>query len=69
MVPRPAPTPAVPSFPPTTVTLKFEAIDKAGNSLGSQTVTTEPLSPGREAAFKVEINAPNAMGYRYTIGG
>jgi tetratricopeptide (TPR) repeat protein len=64
-----APKPAAPTFSPTAVTLKVEAIDAAGNSLGSQTVTTEPLSPGSTANFRVTIPATNAVGFRYTMGG
>lgn len=52
---------------PKAITLKFDAIDKSGASLGSQTVTTEPLTPGKSASFSVKISAAHAMGYRYTI--
>jgi hypothetical protein len=53
--------------PPKAVTLKFEALDKAGSPLGSQSVTTEPLTPGKSATFSVKIPAQNAVAYRYTI--
>jgi len=36
--------------------------------LGTQSVTTEALQPGKTAAFKVTIPAANAIAYRYTIG-
>jgi tetratricopeptide (TPR) repeat protein len=55
------------SFAPKAVTLKFEALDKAGAVLGSQSVTTEALEPTKSAEFKVTIPAANAAGYRYTI--
>ena len=55
------------SFAPKAVTLKFEALDKAGTVLGTQSVTTEALEPGKSAEFKVSIPAANAAGYRYTI--
>lgn len=55
------------SFAPKAVTLKFEALDKAGAVLGTQSVTTEALQPGKSAAFKVTIPAANAIAFRYTI--
>ena len=55
------------SYPPKAVSLKFEALDKSGAVLGSQTVTTEALEPGKSAQFKVAIPAENAVAYRYTI--
>jgi tetratricopeptide (TPR) repeat protein len=58
---------AVASLPPKAVTLKFEALDKAGAVLGTQSVTTEALQPGKSAAFKVTIPAANAIAFRYTI--
>jgi tetratricopeptide (TPR) repeat protein len=60
---------AKPTFPPTPVTLKFEALDTKGNVVGSQSVTTEALSPGAKASFNLTIPAVNAAGFRYTIGG
>ena len=59
--------PAAKSYPPKAVVLKFEALDKTGNAIGSETVTTEALTPGKEAKFSVKIAAPNAMAYRYTV--
>jgi predicted Zn-dependent protease len=58
---------AAASFAPKPVTLKFEAIDKGGAVLGTQSVTTEALQPGKSAAFKVTIPAANAVAYRYTV--
>jgi hypothetical protein len=61
------PKPAAKNAAPKAVTLKFEALDKAGAAIGSQTVTTEPLTPGKTAKFSTKIAAPNAVAYRYTI--
>ena len=58
---------AATSMPAKAVTLKFEALDKSGAVVGTQTVTTEPLTPGKSAKFTVTIAAPNALAYRYTI--
>src|SRR5258705_4705952 len=58
---------AKPALPPKAVTLKFEALDKSGAVLGSQSVTTDALQPGKSAPFRVSIPAPNALAYRYTI--
>ncbi len=52
---------------PKAVTLKFEALDKAGSAIGTQTVTTESLTPGKSAKFSAKIAASNAVAYRYTI--
>ena len=59
--------PAAKSTSPKPVTLKFEAIDKAGTAVGSETVTTEPLTPGKSAKFTIKIASPTAVAYRYTI--
>lgn len=59
--------PAAKSFPPKAVVLKFEALDKTGNAVGSETVTTEALTPGKEGKFSVKIAAPNVVAYRYTV--
>ena len=59
---------AAASLPPKAVTLKFEALDKSGTVLGSQSVTTDPLQPGKSAPFRVKIDAANAVAYRYTLG-
>jgi predicted Zn-dependent protease len=58
---------AKPALAPKAVTLKFEALDKAGAVLGSQSVTTDALQPGKSASFKVSIPAANAVAYRYTL--
>lgn len=59
--------PAPKSFPAKAVTLKFDALDRSGAVLGSQTVTTEALTPEKTATFKVTVAAPSAVAYRYTI--
>ena len=61
--------PATPekSFPPRTYTLTFVALDKAGAVLGTETATTEALTPGQSAKFKLTINAAKVAAYRYTI--
>jgi len=64
---KPAPKVEAKIYPPKTVTLNFTAIDKTGQAVGTETVTTEPLAPGQNAKFKVTINAPNVMSYRYKI--
>lgn len=65
---RTAKTPAKAStLAPKAVTLNFEAVDKSGAVLGSQSVTTEPLAPGKSATFRVVVPAANAIAYRYTI--
>ncbi len=55
------------SIAPKAVTLSFEAVDKSGAVLGTQSVTTEPLTPGKSASFRVVVPAANAIAYRYTI--
>jgi predicted Zn-dependent protease len=62
-----AAAPAKPTLPPKSVTLKFEALDKAGAVLGAQSVTIDPLVPGKSAPLRVSIPAANAIAYRYTI--
>ena len=62
-----APKPVAKSFPAKPITLSFSAIDKAGQVVGTESVTSEPLSPGQKARFKVTINAPNVVAYRYKI--
>lgn len=63
-----AATPAKLTFAPAPVTIRIEALDKAGAVLGSQTVTTEALMPGKSATFNATIDAPNAVAYRYKVG-
>ena len=62
-----APKPAAKTFAPKPITLAFSAIDKAGQVVGTETVTSEPLSPGQKARFKLTINAPNVVAYRYKV--
>ena len=59
--------PAATSLAPKPVTLNFEAIDKAGTVLGTSSVTTEALTPGKTANFRVTVPAANAIAYRYTV--
>jgi tetratricopeptide (TPR) repeat protein len=59
--------PAKANLPAKPVTLKFEALDKGGAVLGSQSVTTEPLTPGKSAKFTVAVPANGAVAYRYLI--
>ncbi|MBA3671087.1 MAG: hypothetical protein H0W68_03560 [Gemmatimonadaceae bacterium] len=56
------------SYPPMPVILTFEALDKAGTVLGSATVTTEALTPGKSARFTVTVPSVMATGYRYRLG-
>jgi tetratricopeptide (TPR) repeat protein len=58
---------AAPKLQPKAVALKFEALDKSGAVVGTQTVTTDPLSPGKSTKFSVTVPAANAIAYRYTI--
>ena len=65
---KPAPkAPPMKTYPPKPATLNFVALDKAGAVVGTETVTTEPLSPGQRGKFKVTIAAANVVAYRYTI--
>ena len=59
--------PAAKTYPPKATTMTFVALDKAGAVVGTESVTTEPLTPGQRAKFKVTIAAPNVVAYRYTI--
>lgn len=52
---------------PKAITLKFEALDKSGSVVATETVTTAPLTPGKTAKFTVTLAGANAVGYRYTI--
>jgi tetratricopeptide (TPR) repeat protein len=61
--------PAVAAIGAAPVTLKIEALDKTGKVIGTETVTTEPLTPGKTAPFRVTIQAADAAAYRYTLGG
>ena len=62
---KPAPKVEAKTYPPKAVTLTFSAIDKTGQVVGTDTVTTEPLVAGQKAKFKITINAPNVVAYRY----
>jgi tetratricopeptide (TPR) repeat protein len=64
-----AKAPAPKTFDPKPATLKFEALDKSGAVVGTETVTTKALKPGEKDRFKVTIAAPNVVAYRYTIAG
>ncbi|MEO8561469.1 MAG: FxLYD domain-containing protein [bacterium] len=55
------------TFPGKAVTLKFDALDKSGAVLGSKSVTTVELQPGKSAEFRVTIPAANAVAYRYSL--
>lgn len=63
------PKPSAKTFPAKAVTLNFEALDKSGTVIGSKSVTTEALTPGKSATFTITLDAPNAIAYRYTIAG
>lgn len=63
-----APVKAKPTLPSVPVTVKFEALDIKGNVVGTQTVTTEALSPGATSSFSITIPANNATSFRYKIG-
>ncbi|MEO5814475.1 MAG: FxLYD domain-containing protein [Gemmatimonadaceae bacterium] len=65
---KPAPKPpAAKTYPPKPAQLTFVALDKAGTVVGTETVTTEPLTPGARGKFKITIQAPGVVAYRYTI--
>jgi hypothetical protein len=65
--PAPKPAAATKTYPPKPATLNFVALDKTGTAVGTGTVTTEPLTPGQRAKFKVTIASPAVVAYRYTI--
>jgi len=65
---KPAPkAPAPKTYPAKPAQLTFVALDKAGQVVGTESVTTEPLTPGQRGKFKVTIAAPGVVAYRYTI--
>ncbi|MEO8337983.1 MAG: FxLYD domain-containing protein, partial [bacterium] len=65
---KPAPkAPAAKTYPPKPAQLTFVALDKEGAVVGTETVTTEPLTPGQRGTFKITIQAPGVVAYRYTI--
>ncbi|MEP6999535.1 MAG: FxLYD domain-containing protein, partial [bacterium] len=63
---KPAAAPAK-VFPPKTYTLTFVALDKTGAAVGTETAKSEPLTPGQSFKFKITINSPNVVAYKYTI--
>jgi tetratricopeptide (TPR) repeat protein len=65
---KPAPkSPAAKTYDPKPATLKFEALDKSGAVVGTESVSTKALKPGERDRFKVTIAAPGVVAYRYTI--
>lgn len=63
----PAAKPAPKTYPPRPYTLVFSALDKSGAVVGTETVTTEALTPGKSARFSVSITGANVAAYKYTI--
>jgi predicted Zn-dependent protease len=59
---------AASTLPAKAVTLKFDALDKSGAVVGSKSVTTSELQPGKSAEFRVAIPSANAVGYKYSLG-
>jgi hypothetical protein len=55
------------TYPPKPVTLVFSALDKTGAVVGTQSVTTEALAPGKAAKFTVTVPVGNVVAYKYTI--
>ena len=64
---KPAPKPAAKTFPPKPFTLIFSALDKAGAVVGTESVTTESLTPGKSARFTVNISGANIVAYKYRV--
>ena len=64
-----AKAPASKTFVPKPVTVNFEALDATGAVVGKGSTTTDALTPGKSASFKVTIQGANVAGYRYTISG
>ncbi len=64
---KPAPKPVARTFPPRPYTMVFSALDKSGAVVGTETVTTEALTPGKSAKFTVNITGANIVAYKYTI--
>ncbi len=56
------------TYVPKTATLVFEALDKNGAVVGTSTVTTEALTPGKTARFTTTITGAGIIAYRYTVG-
>lgn len=61
------PVPTAKALPPAAYTITFVALDKTGAALGTESATTEPLTPGQTGRFKITIAAPNVVAYRYTV--
>jgi predicted Zn-dependent protease len=59
---------AASNLPAKAVTLKFDALDKTGAVVGSKSVTTTELQPGKSAEFRVAIPSTNAVAYKYSLG-
>ena len=59
---------AAAAMPAKAVTLKFDALDKSGAVVGSKSVSTAELQPGKSAEFRVTIPGANAISYRYALG-
>ena len=59
---------ATAAMPAKAVTLKFDALDKTGAVVGSKSVSTTELQPGKSAEFKVAIPSANAIAYKYSLG-
>ena len=64
---KPAAKPGPKTFPPKAVTLVFSALDKTGQVVGTQTITTKELSPSQSERFTLTIPAAGAVAYRYRI--
>jgi tetratricopeptide (TPR) repeat protein len=59
--------PAPKMYPPQSYTLTFSALDKAGNVVGTETVTSASIQPGQTDKFSVKIQGANIAAYRYKI--
>jgi predicted Zn-dependent protease len=58
---------AASTLPAKAVTLKFDALDKTGAVVGSKSVTTSELQPGKSAEFRVSVPSANAIAYKYSL--
>src|SRR5258708_32729134 len=66
-----APAPKTPQpkiYPATSYTLTFQGLDKAGGVVGTQTVKTDPLTPGQSFKFSIAIPGAGILAHRYKIG-
>ena len=66
---KPSAKPTAKTYPAAPVTLHFSALDKTGAVVGTQSVTTEALTPGKTAKFTVTVPAANVVAYKYVISG